>query len=145
MATKMERQEMDGVVAQTVAMYEKLALVTAIFWEAIADEVPEEAMQTFFMEARTDLVDRLQPLLALEEQWLAEADQETQVERRMVLAQQLQKMEIVADLDAKISARLVVLRARLGEEIKSISLGRKGLAGYRVGLKGAPRFCQVAA
>lgn len=145
MVTKVERIEIEAVLARAVALYEELALVTAVFWEAIEDEAPEEAMQTFFMESRTDLVERLQPLLALEERWLAEADEETQVERRQALAPQLQKMELLTDLDARISTRLAVLRTRIGEEIKSLTLGRKGLVGYRVGLKVAPRFCQIAA
>lgn len=129
-----------------VAVYEDLALVTAAFLEAVQDGVPDEAAQTLFWTARTDLVGRLQPLLAQEEDWLGRAEGRKQVENRsQALAFQLEKMERVAALDAQVASRLAALQAQVGEELKSLGQGKKGLVGYRVGLKGAPRFCRRTA
>ena len=133
------------LVEMVVALYEELALVTAAFLKAVQDGVPDETAQTLFWAARTDLVGRLQPLLAQEEHWLGHNDQRQQAEHRLDLARQLEKMELVAALDARISARLAVLQAQIGEELKSLGQGKKGLGGYRVGLKVEPRFCRKTA
>lgn len=133
------------LVEMVVALYEDLALVTAAFLEAVQDGVPDEAAQTLFWAARTDLVGRLQPLLAQEEHWLGHSAGRKQAEHRQALAHQLEEMELVAALDAQISSRLAVLQAQVGEELKSLGQGKKGLVGYRVGLKGEPRFCRKTA
>lgn len=133
------------LVEMVVALYGELALVTAAFLEAVQDGVPDEAAQALFWTARTDLVGRLQPLLAQEEHWLGHSDGRKQAEYRQSLAHQLEEMELVAALDAQISSRLAVLQAQVGEEIKSLGQGKKGLVGYRVGLKSEPRFCRKTA
>ncbi|MDG4474788.1 hypothetical protein [Thiovibrio frasassiensis] len=134
------------LVDTVVALYGELAEVTAAFLEAVQDGPPEEEAQSLFWQARTELVGRLQPLLAQEEHWLGHSDGRQQKEQRQhSLALQLEKMQLVADLDARIVARLVALQAQVGEELKSLGQGKKRLVGYRVGLKGAPRFCQRTA
>ena len=128
------------LVDRVVALYEELAMVTAAFLAAIEDGPPDEATQTLFWSARTDLVGRLQPLLAQEGDWLGHGDG-----YRQALALQVQKMERVSALDAQVSFRLAVWQAEVDAELKSLGQGKKGLVGYRVGLKPAPRFCKVAA
>lgn len=149
MTTAMDTARQPGVelVDMVVVLYEELALVTAAFLEAVQDGVPDEAAQALFWAARTDLVGRLQPLLAQEEQWLGHSDgrKRKQAEHRQALTLQLEEMELVAALDARISSRLAVLQAQVGEDLKSLGQGKKGLVGYRVGLKGEPRFCRKTA
>ena len=129
-----------------LALYEELAMVTAAFLEAVQDGVPDEAAQAFFWTARTELVGRLQPLLAQEAQWRDHGDGGKQAEdRQKALALQLEKMERVVALDVQVFSRLAALQAQVGEELKSLGQGKKGLVGYRVGLKGAPRFCRRTA
>lgn|GEM_PF-3408644 len=145
MSAKVTRQPGTDLVDGVMALYDELAEVSATFLAAIVDGPPEEQAQTLFWTARKDLVERLQPLLAQEEQWLSLGDGDTQRDRRQTMALQLQKMERLATLDRQISARLAILRAQIDEELKAISQGKKGLSGYRVGLKVAPRFCRIAA
>ena len=146
MATDATGQPAMELVEMVVALYEELAEVTAAFLEAIQDGVPDEAAQSLFWTARTELAGRLQPLLAQEEHWFDHGDGRKQAEhRQQALALQLEKMERVAALDARVLSRLAVLQAQVGEELKSLGQGKKGLAGYRVGLKGAPRFCRRTA
>ena len=147
MATTAARQPVTELVEMVLALYEELALVTAAFLEAVQGGVPDEAVQALFWTARTELVGRLQPLLAQEAQWRDHGDGGTQAEEReqQALALQLEKMERVAALDAQVLSRLAALQAQVGEELKSLGQGKKGLVGYRVGLKGAPRFCRRTA
>ncbi len=142
MAMTAARQPELDVVEMVVALYEELALVTAAFLEVVEDGVPDEDAQTLFWTARTELVGRLQPLLAQEALWRDQGDGGKQTEHRQALAHQLEKMERVAALDAQISSRLVALQAQVSAELKALGQGKKGLVGYRVGLKGAPRFCR---
>ena len=145
MSATVTRQATTDLVGGVMALYDELAEVSVVFLAALADGPPEERAQELFWSARRDLVERLQPLLAKEEEWLSLGDSDMQQERRQTLTLQLQKMERLAGLDRQISARLAILRAQIDEELKAISQGKKGLSGYRVGLKVAPRFCQIAA
>lgn len=146
MATDAARQPAPELVEMVVALYGELAEVTAAFLQAVQDGPPVEEAQSLFWQARTDLLGRLQPLLAREESWLKDGDGSKQAEeRQQALALQLEKMEQVAALDARVLARLAALQAQVGEELKSLGQSKKGLAGYRVGLKGAPRFCRRTA
>jgi hypothetical protein len=133
-------KKMTPAVADTVmALYEELAEVTAAFLEAVADEVPDEAAQALFWAARTDLVERLQPLLVRQKRLSEYGDGPVQQD----IAVQQQGGARLANLDAQVLSRLAALRAKVGMEIKALSQGKKGLVGYRVGLKGAPRFCRM--
>ncbi|MBU2537301.1 MAG: hypothetical protein KKH22_02600 [Proteobacteria bacterium] len=135
-----EEVELMGLI---VALYEELSTVTAAFLEAIQQGAPDDAAQARFWAARTDLVERLRPLLAQQKSWRDQGDGRKQSEQS--LAVQIQKMEGISVLDAQILSRLVVLQAQVGDELKSLSQGKKALVGYRVGLKGAPRFCRRTA
>jgi len=145
MATDAARQPATELVEMVGSLYEELAEVTAAFLKTVQDGVPDEAEQARFWKARTDLVGRLQPLLAQEEHWLGHGDGRKQAEHGQPLALQLEKMKRVAALDVQIFSRLTALQAQVGEELKSLGQGKKGLVGYRVGLKGAPRFCRRTA
>lgn len=139
MATDAARQPAMAGMDMVVALYEELAEVTAAFLEACQDGAPDEAAQAFFWAARTELVGRLQPLL--DRQGSAHSGRgEQQTE-----ALQLQKMERLAALDTLVLSRLAALRAEIGADLKALGQGKKGLAGYRVGLKGEPRFCRKTA
>jgi len=145
MGANVTQQATTDLVDEVMALYDELTEVSAAFLAAMADGPPEEMAQATFGAARKDLLEELQPLLAQEEQWLSLGDAGNQHARRQTLTLQLQKMERLAALDRQISARLATLRAQIDEELKAISQGKKGLSGYRVGLKVAPRFCQIAA
>lgn len=143
MATDVARQPEMELVDMVVALYEELAAVTAAFLEAIQQGAPDDTAQARFWAARTDLVERLRPLLIQQKLWRDQGEERMQAEQS--LAVQIRKMEAVAVLDAQVLSRLAALQAQVGDELKSLSQGKKGLVGYRVGLKGAPRFCRRTA
>ncbi|OGR01517.1 MAG: hypothetical protein A2505_07585 [Deltaproteobacteria bacterium RIFOXYD12_FULL_55_16] len=140
MAIDAARQPEMAVADTVVVLYEELAEVTASFLETFQDGSPDEGAQAFFWAARIDLVGRLQPLLARQKQ-AVHGDGLGQ----QPLALQLQKMERLAALDAQVLSRLAALQAEIGADLKALGQGKKGLAGYRVGLKGEPRFCRKTA
>lgn len=144
MATDVARQSERELMDLIVALYEELATVTAAFLGAIQQGAPDDAAQARFWAARTDLVERLRPLLVQQKLWRdQEGDGRAQAEQ--FLAVQMEKMEGVGVLDAQVLSRLAALQAQVGDELKSLGQGKKGLVGYRVGLKGAPRFCRRTA
>ncbi|MBA3002803.1 MAG: hypothetical protein FP813_02985 [Desulfurivibrio sp.] len=143
MATDVARQPEIELVDMVVTLYEELATVTAAFLGAIQQGAPDDAAQARFWAARTDLVERLRPLLAQQKLWRDQGDGRAQAEQ--FLAVQMEKMEGVGVLDAQVLSRLAALQAQVGDELKSLGQGKKGLVGYRVGLKGAPRFCRRTA
>lgn len=126
-----------------IDLYEELSMVTAAFLEAIRQGAPDDTAQARFWAARTDLVERLRPLLAQQKLWREQGKGGEQSEQ--ALAVQIRKMEDVGALDAQILLRLAALQSQVGDELKSLGQGKKALVGYRVGLKGAPRFCRRTA
>lgn len=141
MARDAARQPAVALVETVLALYEDLTEVTTAFLEVIQDGVPPEEAQALFWQVRTDLIGRVQPLLAEQKEWLDHDDEHWQ----QALAVQVKKMERLAALDSQVISRLAALQAVVGEELKSLAQGKKGLVGYRVGLKGSPRFCQRTA
>ena len=101
MAIDAARQSEMVLVDTVEVLYEELAEVTASFLETFQDGSPDEGAQAFFWAARTDLVGRLQPLLARQKQAVYGDGRGQQP-----IALQLQKMERLAALDAQVLSRL---------------------------------------
>ena len=131
-----------ALMTEVGAFYDKLAVLTEAFLNAARAGLPDGLSQDVFWQARTDLVGQLQPLLERQRVWLERHAAPDQAAYREAAATQTRKMQRVEALDGPLLQQLTAMRGRIAEQLKAIRQGKKGLAGYQVEQKVAPRFCR---
>lgn len=141
MATR-EDEAVLVLMAEVGVLYDKLAALSEAFLSAARVGLPDGLSQDAFWQARTDLVGQLQPLLEQQRVWLERHAPPDQEAYREAVALQTQKMQRLEALDKQLLQQLIALQGQIGEQLKSIRQGKKGLGGYHVEQKVAPRFCR---
>lgn len=134
-----------ALLAEIGALYDKLAVLTEAFLSAARAGLPDELSQDAFWHARTSLVGQLPPLLAQQRDLLDRLDRDEARDQGAISKAsrlQLQKMQRVEVLDAQLVQELAGLQTQIAEQLKAMRQGKKGLAGYQVDQKVAPRFCR---
>lgn len=130
------------LMAEVGALYDQLAVLTEAFLDTARGGMPDGLSQDAFWQARTSLVAQLQPLLARQGDWLSQHEAPAQEAYREAAALQSRKMQRVEALDGQLLQQLTALQGQIAEQLKSIRQGKKGLEGYHVEQKVAPRFCR---
>ncbi len=124
------------------ALYDKLAVLTEAFLGAVRGGLPDALSQDAFWQARTSLVEQLQPLLAQQGDWFRQHKAPDQASFRQAAALQTRKMRRLEALDGQLKQQLTAIQVAIGEQLQAIRMGKKGLVGYQVEQKVAPRFCR---
>ena len=123
-------------------VYTELLQITGDFLRQADETSPSEEDVAGFLQCRAGLVERLQPLISRQQEWLAQCDQATLAESVVNgVDAQLEQMRQLEELSSQLMERVALLRSDLDQQLGQVRSGKKALAGYGKGPKKPPRFC----